>query len=508
MPPRTVLDGEIVPHGKPAAVGPPPFRGDALGAAHPRYDPANPTPCELYRRPVRHFRRYLHRLRPVEKTERPGRVARTFLPFRPGERPADGNPARGALGNVRLLRRPLMDGHLAEPVGERVDERRDRIAEDAGIVRLRTAPAPFDHRLLLHREAFGLAGGKQESVDAEAAVDRLQPFGKKPGDRLDRPPRPRQPHADGTRPAIGTERRQPEGACPLAALFKPMRQPHEKFIERELHPADVDHRLVHGHECPAWLRRAKRPQRLAHRAGHLVEAQLYRLRRLARAEAPLERRPRDRRDGTHRLQAEAAEKQEPLLRQAQRLDRQRGHPAGRICAGDLAPAAMPGEREGEPRRAGKPGRDGETRGTEPFEAVGDEPRLAAEEMVAAGRIDHQSVRPVDGDHRRIAHRPARQRLQEIGIGLPVRLFDAQGRTGRPRIGQRLADRGTRPEGGIVGSGDAGALGAVLDQDQRPVSRRGAVRVRQVAAARHLQPLETIDRKHRKVNGKNASGHPM
>src|SRR5690606_3351732 len=60
--------------------------------------------------------------------------------------------------------------------------------------------------------------------------------------------------------------------------------------------------------------------------------------------------------------------------------------------------------------------------------------LAAEEMGAAGYVEKQAVRPVDGDERRVAVAPVRQVFQHATVGLRIGLDDIDARMHGTRIG--------------------------------------------------------------------------
>ena len=100
-----------------------------------------------------------------------------------------------------------------------------------------------------------------------------------------------------------------------------------------------------------------------------------------------------------------------------------------------------------------------------------ERRLAAEQMRAAGDVEHQPVRRIEPDQRRIAVAPVGDRFEQTPVGLRIGIRDRQARIHRARIGERHAGLEAEPRRGVVQGGDPQRA---LDRrdDDKGFSRRG------------------------------------
>lgn len=101
-------------------------------------------------------------------------------------------------------------------------------------------------------------------------------------------------------------------------------------------------------------------------------------------------------------------------------------------------------------------------------------RLAAEEMSAAGDIEHQAGRRIERDQRGVAVAPIGDRRQQALVCLGIGLGDGKPRMARAGIGQRQSDGEAKARGGIIQRGDAQrALDLVRndERDSRVPSRR-------------------------------------
>ncbi len=75
--------------------------------------------------------------------------------------------------------------------------------------------------------------------------------------------------------------------------------------------------------------------------------------------------------------------------------------------------------------------------------------LAAEQMRATRDVEHQSVRRIEPDERRVAVAPVRDGLEQDAVGVGIGVHDGEGRIHRLGIGQRHAVAQAEPRGRIV-----------------------------------------------------------
>ena len=85
-----------------------------------------------------------------------------------------------------------------------------------------------------------------------------------------------------------------------------------------------------------------------------------------------------------------------------------------------------------------------------------ERRLAAEQMAAAGDVEHQAVRRIEGDGRRIALAGGGQPQQQAIVGAGIGLHHVEIRNPRPGIGQRQAGAEAQPRGLAAGGAQPGS----------------------------------------------------
>ena len=93
-------------------------------------------------------------------------------------------------------------------------------------------------------------------------------------------------------------------------------------------------------------------------------------------------------------------------------------------------------------------------------------------MGRAGRIDHQPVRRIGRDDRRVKpKRPQRQPIEGFGVGRKVCIHDDQARNERLRLGRRHADPQTGALCRRIRGQHHPPPSITADQDQRRFSRR-------------------------------------
>ena len=128
--------------------------------------------------------------------------------------------------------------------------------------------------------------------------------------------------------------------------------------------------------------------------------------------------------------------------------------AGRTAAGrDPRFGAEPGHRPGCPRGVGEAGADAHPWAASRDDRSARERRLAAEQMRAAGDVEHKPVRRIEPDQRRVAVAPVGDAREQPGVGGEVGGHD--GEAGNPGLRLGDSEAGDEPE----------ALRRPVDRDQ-------------------------------------------
>ena len=217
--------------------------------------------------------------------------------------------------------------------------------------------------------------------------------------------------------------------------------------------------------------RDHRQQRLGHFAQQLVEPdQRIGGRRTAGAETAGEGVASDALEIADAFESEAAEQQQHVAIEAQRRD---GEIEQRLELSGIEDRAallfghpVMGERPGRRRRRSnrEPGRQPPRR--QPRARIGDEPRLAPEQMACAGDVDDHPIGRIERAPRPPALRPQRKLFEESQIACRIGRRGAKRRAQRPRIGEHRAGprAGLQPRG--IGGGDARAMRGFGDQRER------------------------------------------
>ena len=207
-------------------------------------------------------------------------------------------------------------------------------------------------------------------------------------------------------------------------------------------------------EAPGLDRPARR-DRLLHAAERLVET-------------AADETPEAARKGCLRQCIEGADAAQPeALELARRLGRQpqggNGESRERLALGagrddEAIVGGEAGDRPGGPRTRCDRRARGEAAALEPAHEVGQEGRLAAEEMGAAGDVEERAARPtspllVDGHPWGVARQPVGKGGKGRAVGRGVGGGDAQARLKRARIRQHLAGSNAGGLGRRVGGDD-------------------------------------------------------
>ena len=208
--------------------------------------------------------------------------------------------------------------------------------------------------------------------------------------------------------------------------------------------------------------------RLGSAAEDLIEAQ-----EKARAEAAAQRGARLVEKIADALQAETAERKARRGIEPQRLDRQPfdGGPFPARRDADVRGACVTRER---PAGAGRIGERKPRRQAEACKAatqIGDQRRLAAEEMAGARDVEEEPVGAVllipGAGRGRVAGCPERETVERRGIGLWIEIAHLQPARLRPRVGDPFSCGDALGASGLVESRDLGAAGGVERENEGP-----------------------------------------
>ena len=138
------------------------------------------------------------------------------------------------------------------------------------------------------------------------------------------------------------------------------------------------------------------------------------------------------------------------------------------------------ERPGGARRIGEAQRQPEPLSLEARLDLGQQPRLAAEQVRNARNVEHQTVGAIERDERRIARAGVREALEQLGLPGRIGLADDERGMARARVGERQARAQAEARGVRV---DANEPTRVSDHGDRRERRRGINPVRAPRAIR-------------------------
>lgn len=160
---------------------------------------------------------------------------------------------------------------------------------------------------------------------------------------------------------------------------------------------------------------------------------------------------------------------------------------------------------GAARRIGDADARAQALGGEPRDDIAGERRLAAEEMGAAGDVEHDARGCVDPDQRGVAVAPVGDRVEQPLVGRGIARRDLERGMARARIGKRRADREAQARGRIVHRRDPQRALDHVGDDERPLAliRRGGAAPRQAVRRQPPEP----DREVAGRNGRRAHGSP-
>jgi hypothetical protein len=135
-----------------------------------------------------------------------------------------------------------------------------------------------------------------------------------------------------------------------------------------------------------------------------------------------------------------------------------------VTGWDDQPVRHPRQGGGGLGRAGQRRAHGEARPLQAGPHLAQQGRLATEQVATAGDVEQQAIAAIHSGQRRPAQAPDRQALQQLGLGLGLRIRRAQHQLGADRlgVGQRLAGEDGRAIGGdqqaAVATGAPGSQG--------------------------------------------------
>lgn len=131
--------------------------------------------------------------------------------------------------------------------------------------------------------------------------------------------------------------------------------------------------------------------------------------------------------------------------------------------------------------------------------------VPAEEVGAAGDVEHDARGRVDPDQRGVAVAPVGDRVEQPLVGHRIARRDLERGIARTRIGKRRADREAEARGCIVHRRDPQRALDHVGDDERPLGliRRGGAAPRQTVRRQPPEP----DREVAGRNGRRAHGSP-
>ena len=258
------------------------------------------------------------------------------------------------------------------------------------------------------------------------------------------------------------------------------------------HVLVADDRLGERGLCPIDGRGNGGDERLGHAPQRLVEAEQEGLeagcKRCTRlvdhvADAAQPQAPQERQGGLG--QAQGGKRQRP-----QRLGLRAGGEDGDGCPASRN--SMAGKCPGRAGSAGDGQPGGEAEGTQAPVEVGEQVRLAAEQVGRTGDVDEQAVGAAGlvpgGGEGGVAHGPQRQPVEGGGVGRRIGLADLQVEDLGAGVGEEVAGDKPAPSCGWVEGDDARSSLAGSDQHQRTtriesVSRRAGGPAEELGLAR-------------------------
>jgi hypothetical protein len=147
----------------------------------------------------------------------------------------------------------------------------------------------------------------------------------------------------------------------------------------------------------------------------------------------------------------------------------------------------------------------QTLGGEPRDDIAGKRRLAAEEMGAAGDVEHDARGRIDPDQRGVAVAPVGDRFEQPLVGRGIARRDLQRGMARACIGKRKTDREAQARGCVVQRRDPQRALDQVGDDERALAliRCGRAASRQAVRRKPPEP----DREIAGRNGRRAHGSP-
>ena len=288
---------------------------------------------------------------------------------------------------------------------------------------------------------IGGSGGEDRQahhVEAEAGVDLLGEAGEflfeELAHELRRAERPAGADLRTAYRAVDAEERELEDACPLPARLELLLQRAGKRGEGR---GDVILKRDRLGEAALGDQGGERPARVD-RLFLLSERLIEPAEKIA-AETGGKRRARRIHDLADALQADALQREDGVVIEAQGGKRERRDRRGRGADRDDAGQAEAGDGGGGAGRVGNRRAGEEALRLQPGNEIGAQRCLAAEKMRRAGDVEHQAVRRRQGHQRRVPLRPVGDRRKQGRIRGAVLVDDLQRRDHGAGIGERLAD---------------------------------------------------------------------
>lgn len=162
-----------------------------------------------------------------------------------------------------------------------------------------------------------------------------------------------------------------------------------------------------------------------------------------------------------------------LLLKPQGADGQRAHGMGLGAGRTDAPLGKAGKGPGGIGGAGNGRAQGEAHGSDAAGHVIAQNLLAAEEMGAAGNVEHETVRPIEADQGGVAITPVSQMIKQHAISRRIVVHGDQGRHADAGIGQGQTRHQAVVQAPLIDMGEAEGIVDPAQDDERQISWPGA-----------------------------------
>ena len=385
----------------------------------------------------------------------------------------------GEFRDMGVLLHQAGDAVQSEAGAEAVDEMGERsivVGVTESVLQESVSYAPALRKPALHRlAALRDQCGETHHVEAEAGIAGLSDHGQAVGKQVRDADRIAHRCAgtdlDAVDLVVGAEQRDLQKSravlAPLHGGAKLGGEPHDG-AEHVAFKADRIGESLLGH---IGRHRPSRRDRLVFPPERLIEAADKDF-----AEPGGERCARQVNDIGDALEAELGERLDGFGRKPQGRHRQRHEGVANPARRHQGRAAEMRDREGAADRIGDGGAGVQTLGGEARKDVAAHGGFPTEQMGTAGDVEHEAVRCIEADQRRVTVAPVGDGVDEAPIRFLVGLGDRKRRIHGARVGERHAEPQAETLRGVVHGHDAQRALDQAGDDQRLTRRAcGAVR---------------------------------